>query len=211
MTVSIELQETRGRILNLLKKYQGLTVNQLAEQIEISPMGVRQHLAVLERDGLITYTREKPQRGRPVHRYKLTQEADKLFPNSYENFALSILKAVSNIDGESHVEDLFEARFLAQKQAYTALLDGKDLKEKVLILAKLRDNEGYMAEVEENGTKLFLHEYNCPIYGVASEYQHACDVELRLFRDLLGPNVNRDCHIQKGDHVCTYCIEEESS
>jgi len=57
------MSETRTRILQLLKMRATLTVKQLAEALHISHMGIRQHLAILETEGLVEYCIEKQHRG----------------------------------------------------------------------------------------------------------------------------------------------------
>ena len=58
-------KETRGEIISLLKKSNGMTVGQMAEALDLHSMTVRQHLSVLERDGYIDHDQEKIGRGRP--------------------------------------------------------------------------------------------------------------------------------------------------
>ena len=53
--MNCEMSETRMRILQLLKMRARMTVNQLTEALPISAMGVRQHLAVLEEEGLVEH------------------------------------------------------------------------------------------------------------------------------------------------------------
>ena len=60
-----KMQETRNQILKLIKLQYSVSVNELADALSISSMGVRQHLAVLEKDGLVEFRREKPKTGPP--------------------------------------------------------------------------------------------------------------------------------------------------
>ncbi|MEX2314372.1 MAG: winged helix-turn-helix transcriptional regulator, partial [Thermomicrobiales bacterium] len=45
--------KTRGGILNVLKRTDGQTADQLAERLGITSMAVRKHLTALEREGMI--------------------------------------------------------------------------------------------------------------------------------------------------------------
>ena len=49
--------DTRTNIVNLLKINGKMTVNEVSAQLDMSSMGVRQHLGSLERDGLVEYYR----------------------------------------------------------------------------------------------------------------------------------------------------------
>ena len=63
---------TRERILVLLRRHGRLSAPRLAELLQLTSVGVRRHLALLERDGLVGSSTEKPRRGRPTAVYRLT-------------------------------------------------------------------------------------------------------------------------------------------
>ena len=56
---------TRERVLVLLRRHGRPSAPQLAELLQLSSVGLRRHLALLERDGLVTSETEKPRGGRP--------------------------------------------------------------------------------------------------------------------------------------------------
>ena len=60
---------TRRRILNTLKKSDGLTADQLAALLGVTSMAVRKHIAALERDGLVESTTVRRAIGRPANVY----------------------------------------------------------------------------------------------------------------------------------------------
>ena len=208
--MNYDIQETRSRILGLLKKHSSMTASKLAEALDISSMGVRQHLAILERDGLVEHYREKPQRGRPTHLYHLTDKAKELFPAAYGSFTVNLLKEVENLNGCEFIDRLFQNRMKSQFDAYKQRLDGKSPAERVKALALIRDEEGYMAEVTEEEEDYLLTEYNCPIAMIAEKYPHTCDTELALLRKSLGSSVQRVDHLMAGSHKCSYRIAKPS-
>ena len=200
------MQETRSQILKLIKLQYSITVNELAEALSISSMGVRQHLAVLEKDGLVEFHREKPKRGRPIHLYQLTEKGNDLFPSSYESFALNLLHEMGRLDGCGLINKVLRGRVKSHEESYAKRLEGKSLAEKVKILAEIRDEEGYMAEFSEDDEDYVLVEHNCPIVSIAEEYPHVCETELALFRRSLGQKIDREEHLMNGSHRCSYRI-----
>ena len=78
---------TRERILVLLRRHGRLSAPRLAELLELTPVGVRRHLALLERDGLVDATIEKAKRGRPTAVYRLTDAGLETFPRHYDEVA----------------------------------------------------------------------------------------------------------------------------
>lgn len=204
--MNCEMSETRMRILQLLKMRARMSVSQLTDALHISAMGVRQHLAILEEEGLVAYYREKQERGRPHHLYRLTDEASSLFPTTYANFAVGLMHEVAKFKGPGFINKVFRGRMKAQLQTYQQRLEGKNLLERVKELARIRDEEGYMARFDENDTDYVLIEHNCPIAVIAEEYPHVCEIELALFRQSLGTKVYRVEHLMQGSHRCCYRI-----
>ena len=208
--MNCEMSETRMRILQLLKMRAGMTVGQLTDALHISQMGVRQHLAILETEGLIEHHQEKQGRGRPPHVYQLTDEANSLFPTTYANFAVGLMHEVAKFNGPGFINKVFRGRMKAQLEAYQLRLKGKTLCERVKELAQIRDEEGYMARFDENEDDYVLIEHNCPIAVIAQEYPHVCEIELALFRQSLGAKVVREEHLMQGSHRCCYRIPKST-
>ena len=204
--MNCEMSETRMRILQLLKMRAGMTVSQLTDALSISQMGIRQHLAILESEDLVEYHREKQKRGRPLHIYRLTDQANSLFPTTYANFAVGLMHEVAKFNGPGFINKVFQERMKSQLQAYQQRLQGKDLPERVIELTRIRDEEGYMACCEEDGDDYVLIEHNCPISVIAEEYPYVCEIELGLFRQSLGTKVVREEHLMQGSHRCCYRI-----
>ena len=204
------MQETRSKILQHLKIQSKMTANELAEALDISSMGVRQHLTILEKDGLVEHHREKLQRGRPVHLYHLTEKGNNLFPTTYDSFAINLLAEVEKFNGSGFINRVFRSRMKSQTDVYKQRLEGKTLDEKMHELAQIRTEEGYMAEVTEEGEDYVLIEYNCPILTIVEQYPHVCNIELALFRRSLGEKLVREEHLIDGCHRCTYRIPKST-
>lgn len=204
--MNCEMSDTRMRILQLLKMRNTMTVNQLTDALDISSMGIRQHLSILEGEGLVEFQQEKKERGRPHYIYSLTDEANTLFPTTYANFAVGLMQEVAKVNGPGFINKVFRSRMKSQLQMYNERLQGKNIVQRIKELAHIRDEEGYMARFDENDTDYVLIEHNCPIAAIAEEYPHVCEIELALFRQSLGTKVYRVEHLMQGSHRCCYRI-----
>ena len=79
--------------------------------------------------------------------------------------------------------------------------------EQVDELARILDEDGYLADVEPWPEGWRIVEHNCAILSVASGFRQACRSEIELIRDALpGAQVTRVSHIVEGAHVCAYEI-----
>src|SRR5215831_6924113 len=100
----------RPAILNLLKIRGPLNAPALAALLDVNPTAVRQQIAVLQREGLVSASVKRRNVGRPTHIFDLTEKAEALFPQAYGQFALSLLKHLARMDGHEKVIRLFARR-----------------------------------------------------------------------------------------------------
>ncbi|MDQ2995979.1 MAG: ArsR family transcriptional regulator, partial [Chloroflexota bacterium] len=94
-----EQGETREQILALLRRHGNMTAAELSDALGIGAVGVRQHLALLDRDGLVQTTGVRRGVGRPSHLYALTNAAEALFPKRYDRMAMDALAFVAACGG----------------------------------------------------------------------------------------------------------------
>ena len=81
------------------------------------------------------------------------------------------------------------------------------LAKRVAALAKLRTEEGYMAEWARGKEGCFtLVENHCPICDAAQACQGLCAGELELFETVLSAKVERAEHLLSGQRRCVYRI-----
>jgi predicted ArsR family transcriptional regulator len=216
-------QKAKDRILYLLKMQGAQTATALAEQLQVSPMAIRQHLQNLQTEGWVIYQEERRPLGRPVKLWQLAAQVggsvhfvspkeNRLpprFPDSHADLMVDLLKSVESVFGEAGLDQLVTERSQRQVQSYQAKLDGGTWQQRVRAIAQLRTQEGYMAEVIDlaNGA-LLLVENHCPICAAAQTCQKLCGAELAVFQAVLGGGmtVERVEHILMGDRRCAYRI-----
>ncbi|OGW36883.1 MAG: hypothetical protein A2Y97_06370 [Nitrospirae bacterium RBG_13_39_12] len=198
---------TREQILMLLKTKGPLAIEELSKDLNITSMGIRQHLLSLEKRGLIDYVPKRQGIGRPAFLYKLTEKADDLFPKKYFNFIHDIFKDIEKNDSREKIDDIFKWRKNRLFKEYKdALSEKKTIQEKTREFKDVLESKGYLTSLDEAGDHYILKQFNCPIYKVASEFSEACKYELQLYKDLLGKDVNRQQCMADGSPSCTYII-----
>ncbi|HXB66629.1 MAG TPA: metalloregulator ArsR/SmtB family transcription factor [Candidatus Acidoferrales bacterium] len=203
-------RKTRRAIVHLLKTDGPLTSAQLAGRLGLTAMAVRQHLYTLQSEKFVAVEERPVPIGRPAKHWRLTREADRLFPDAYAELSVSLIGALGDAFGPEGLQRVLESRGARQQALYTARIPPTaSLKEKVRQLARIRTEEGYMAEVHAAGKRAFLlTENHCPICAAATQCQGFCTAELDLFRKVLGPGVqiDREEHIVSGARRCAYRI-----
>ena len=203
----------RERVLLVLKTKGPQTAARIAKSLGVTTMAIRQHLAVLEGEKLVDFTDEKRTVGRPARLWRLTANAYDRFPDCHAELAVEMLQAVASTFGEQGLDRLSEERTRQQVQTYRARMPDPDvpLADRLASLARIRREEGYMAEWKRRRDgALELVENHCSIAKAARLCPNLCGGELSLFRTVLGENVSveRVEHILSGDRCCSYRISE---
>jgi predicted ArsR family transcriptional regulator len=202
------MQDTKQKILTLLKMNGGLTTSDLSDMLGISATAVRRHLNTLEAQDLITHRTEQQGMGRPGFIYELAVGASNVFPQSYATFATNILQDLVKMEGIEKLDELFNQRQESRRQQYVSQVDGENLSERIASLARLLESEGRMTTWQQlDKGRYILREHNCPILQVAEQFDHPCRCEVALFREILNAQVKRIGHIPEGDIACVYEIE----
>ena len=201
----------RDRVLFLLKTKGTLSAAQMAQRLGITTMAVRQHLAMLEREGLVSHFAERRKVGRPARIWSLEHKADSHFPDTHAELAIQLIEAARATFGERGLENLIRERARRQARAYREQMPREDstIEKRLAALATIRRREGYMAEWsrQRDGT-LLLIENHCPIFAAASACNALCSHELSLFQSILGLSVKveRTENILEGARCCAYRI-----
>jgi predicted ArsR family transcriptional regulator len=217
--VKANLGPTKRQIIERLKRADA-KVADLARALDMTEAGVRQHLDALADHGLVVpRTGTAAGRGRPATVWALTDLAQDLFPDRHDDLTVELITAVRTALGDDGLAKVIDARGDKQRAAYERALPKRGtLRERVAALARIRTEEGYVAEVADppdapNGDTVLLIEHHCPICTAASSCPGLCGSELELFREVLGPRVSveRTQHIIAGDRRCTYRIEPVSA
>lgn len=203
-SLALQIQPTRRKILLALKKSGGLTAGELSELLGMTAMGIRRHLTTLERDGLVMFDSQQRGFGRPSYLFELTPQAENLFPKTYHILTNELLGYLD----EEELARIFERRTQRRIRIGRARLSGLEPDEKVVELARLLDEEGYLAEAEQTGPRSHrIHLFNCALHEIAFRFRQNCSSELDLIRALLPEaDVQREQYIMNGDASCSYLI-----
>lgn len=169
-------------------------------------------MAALERQGLVKSEEVRAGRGRPYRSYSLSERGHGLFPSSYHDLALSLLEEVESTAGREKLEQIFDYRTRRLLEEYRSRLAGMSWEEKLEELGRLRDEEGYLVDVEKVGPDTYaLTQHHCAVHYVADQYRQLCSEELRLIAEALDAEVVRQEHIVEGDPRCRYVIRPRAT
>ena len=203
--------EPKKKLLYYLKIMQQAGLEELANVMKISRMAVHKHLTVLQDRGLVEGVQARGHVGRPRTVYQLTAQSKTVFPKSYSAIASYALDFIERNMGKEAVQKVLHDRQNELFDQYYKRLKGLGFDKRVKELAKIRDEEGYLAESRRESKsdgKYVLLEYNCPIIHIAEKHWEACSAERELFEKLLDADINTTHRAAKGDLICKFAIKE---
>lgn len=207
MNLCFDDSSTRRSIIAHLKKSGSLSIDELSRRVNITPMGVRQHLMALEKRGIVRYAPRKHGIGRPVFMYALTEKADMLFPKAYEQYAVGILKEVKDRFGDEKLRSLMKSRNeRMMKTISDAAPASMPVEKRLSELQRVLESEGHLVEIDRKNGHWQVRNYHCPVKKIAEEFPAVCDFDLAMMQEIFGAGVTMEQNISRGDACCMYLV-----
>lgn len=190
----------------LLRSKGGLTVVELAERLGITSNAVRQHLAALENEGLVTHGESRPSGGRPEQLYVLTAAGQELFPRHYSWFAQLVVESIRQEAGPEALRERLEgmgtgvARQLLGQNAGLA-----DRRQRVERLAGIMEELGYETrQPDPAGAEPVIEADNCVFHKLAMDDPDICRFDLALLATFTDSAVDHEECMARGGNVCRF-------
>jgi predicted ArsR family transcriptional regulator len=198
------LASTRGRVISLLRTGPR-TVNDLADALGLTDNAVRTHLAALERDGLVEQEGVRRAVGKPAHVYRLTGEAESLFPKAYATILSRVLERLRAERGSAALEEFLRA--VGHEAGERARNDLPTLRARVEAAVQLLGELGGLAEIEEEADAFVIKGFSCPLGAVVGRNPEACTLAEELIAGAVGAEV-RECCDRSNSPRCTFRVRK---
>ncbi|MFG5861912.1 helix-turn-helix transcriptional regulator [Metapseudomonas sp. CR1201] len=188
----------------LLYQPGGMSIDELANHLAVTRTAIRQHLAALERDGLILRGETRPTGRRPEQLYLLSPRGRELFPRQYQLLADLLIGEVAGLIGRDALIQLM--RGLGGRLA-------GELETQVVDEARIAQHmhaTGYEAEVfYRSGGEAEIVAHNCVFHHLAATHPEVCELDLALIGTLGGGEVEHaECMVRHGQ-VCRFRIKRK--
>jgi predicted ArsR family transcriptional regulator len=207
MAAALQMQSTRQHILEYLQRQGRATVKELGALLGLTSTGIRQHLTVLERDGLVDTREERGRVGRPTLVYSLTEKADSLFPKTYDALAAVLLEEIRSSQGNERLHDLLHKVAERMAAPYAERTEGRPLPERVRETARIMEEQGCLVDVREAGDgEYFIDEFTCPFPRVAQQDRSVCALHVDFVRVLTGGDTRLTQSLLRGERACCYRV-----
>jgi len=201
------MKSTKDRILQTLLRKPKLTINDLAEAVDINPISVRHHLSNLEKEGLIAAEEERHGVGRPRLLYSLTEDGMERFPTKYLRLTTRLLAQMKESMPGPMVASLFNQIAEDLASQYASDIKGLNMEERLDFVKELLAQEGFTVEWEKKEGQYEIHEISCPYYQIGIAHPEVCTVDQTLISKMLAVPANKvQCILSGGAH-CTYVVQ----
>ena len=201
----IDRRSTRTDLIRLLREGGGATLNDLQRATGLSRSALRQHLTILERDGLIQEQLVRGRTGRPPIVYQLTP-VGRGSPESYVAMLAAVFRAVGEQGQEqlNRIVEVVAARIAAQHKDVAQIPD-PEARIRAALTVLFEDVEA--AEVRGRGADYEVILHTCPLVHQTKELSGLCDITRRLLAMLVGAEVEQRESIMRGDSRCSFLLK----
>lgn len=199
------MQNTRQEILNILKEEKQVTVEDLAGRLRLTPMTIRHHLNVLQAQNLVAASkvRHLHKVGRPRLMYALTEAADELFPQGYDDLALHLLSEVKDTLGAEETRSILERIATRVAGEAPSPVAGQSFAERLEQICNFMNSRGFLFRWEKTDEGYVISNANCPYRQVVLQHGELCLMDSFLLERLLGVRPRPLSSVRDGDAACT--------
>ncbi len=202
------MHPTRQRIIEFLKEKDQATVDELAAEVTMTPMAVRYHLNVLQAEALISapVVRYQNGPGRPQQIFRLTESADRLFPEDYYSLTHYLLDELNAQFEKKKLVEIFSN--IAQRQAAEApaLEANCPFEERLETMAAFLNKKGFVIDWEITGAGYKIHNHSCPYRQVVKKHREVCSLDKHVIGVMLGVTPTPVACFAAGDDHCIYTV-----
>jgi predicted ArsR family transcriptional regulator len=203
------MQRTRQKILDYLKEHGEATVEELSILLDdLTPVTVRHHLDVLRGENLIESPeiRHRTSPGRPKYVYRLTEKAERLFPNNLQNMLTLLLDEMKRTLSAEQVQEILQG--VAKRMADTTPLssNNESMETRLDRMVAYLSGHGYMASWENRPEGFVLLANNCPYAGVSEKHPELCSIDVSYISMMLGMTPQNLTRQTEGDTHCAYLV-----
>jgi predicted ArsR family transcriptional regulator len=185
-------ESTRGRIVSLLRGTTQ-TVNQLAEELNLTDNAVRAHLLSLERDGLVRQGGVQRGTRKPHFAYELAPEAENLFPKAYDALLNELISVLKGRFSPSVIEEVLREVGRSLADQHNSGSDRADLEGRIQTALQVLTALGGAPRVEEDEGTTVIRSGACPLAAAVAEHPEVCELAETLVAEIIGVPVREHC------------------
>jgi DeoR family transcriptional regulator, suf operon transcriptional repressor len=197
-------------VVDFLRRKQAATIGDLVAFTGVTATAVRQRLTRLMSKGLVARESTAAGRGRPMHRYSLTQAGIRSGGTSYDKLAQVLWQEIREVRDPEVRRGLLSRISERLAEEYRSDIHGETLRERMGELAQLMSGQNLAFELQEtqpseSGEQLpVLTALGCPYPDLAEQDRGVCAMERMLLSNVLGEGLKLSSCRLDGATCCTF-------
>ena len=195
---------TDADLLELLRSKGALDVTEMSKAAKVTATAIRQRLGRLLAQGLIQRQAIRAGRGRPRHRYQLTQKGIRLTGSNFTDLALALWREVRSMPDAEVRRSLLRRVVAGLVAAYGPQIEGRTAEERMRSLTGLLSQRRVSFTVEPAPGAYglpMLTAHACPYPELAEQDRGICILEKMLFSELIGQDLDlTQCRLDGGSN-----------
>jgi len=191
-------------LLDLLRKSETMSISQIAAAMEVTATAVRQRLTRLMDQGYIRRTEARAGRGRPSHRYALTEQGRRKTGSNFADLAIALWQEIRAIKDVEVRRGLLQRLSRRLAEQYAPQITGDSLEERMNAVSTLFGGREVPFSVDQSGDNPVLTALACPYPELAEQDRSICSMEKMLFSEILGESIRLEKCRLDGDACCTF-------
>jgi DeoR family transcriptional regulator, suf operon transcriptional repressor len=202
--MSTQTETSDQAMLNIMRRNGAVTISALVAEMGVTATAVRQRLQRLMASGLVERRTERKERGRPNHRYSLTEKGERSGGNNFADMAVVLWEEIKSVEDPAIRRGLLKRiadRFVAK---YRDRVVGNSLEQRMGALAETMREREIAFTVDTSGALPVLSALACPYPELAKADRSVCTMEKLMLSEILGNNVRlSECRLD-GATCCTF-------
>jgi predicted ArsR family transcriptional regulator len=204
--MSIQSPSTDPEFLDLLRTTGPLSVAELADAMEVTPTAVRQRLTRLMSREIIQREALRNGRGRPKHRYWLTDKGMRMTGSNFTDLSMVLWKEVRTLEDPELRRDMLRRIAQALASGYASQIQGDTPAERLHSVAEILAQRRIPSTVDDNTTCPSLTAHACPYQALAEQDHSVCTMERMMIAEMVGHDVKLTQCRQEGDEQCRFQV-----
>ena len=202
--------ELDRQVVELLRRQGAMRIAELTKAIGVTATAVRQRLNRLMESGLVDRQAETAGRGRPSHRYLLTEAGRRTTGSNFADLAIALWDEIRSIPDVEIRRGLLQRLSKRMAAFYQDKVTGDTPAAKMQSVADLLADREVPFEVTMESGLPVLQAVACPYTELAEQDRSICSMEKMLFSELVGQNLTlSQCRLDDdnsadGGGCCTF-------
>jgi predicted ArsR family transcriptional regulator len=194
--------------LSLMLRLGASGITELCAAADVTATAVRQRLTRLQSAGLVERKAVRADRGRPHHVYEVTEAGRKSLGRDNSDLAVLLWNGIQEIDDPAVREKLLGRLKAAMVDQFRDQMAGRSPEERMRELAAALRERGYEVDLGTKGGSQFelpiLRGHTCPYQEIAERDSTICELEQKVFEELVGSPLELTRCRQRGDCACEF-------